>query len=389
MDGRDILDRAGASAAARKSGEKAGVPGVGRPEERGGCACAVACAPEGEAQSGAMPPEAAPILEVRDLTVEFPTSRGVVPAVVGVDLDVRPGEIVGLVGESGCGKSVTSLAILGLIAPPGRVRGEVRFAGRNLVGLPDREMAKIRGCDISMIFQEPMTSLNPVLTVGRQVSEAILIHSRVSAEAARRRGIELFELCGIPEAASRYDCYPHQLSGGLRQRAMIAMALACEPRLLVADEPTTALDVTIQAQILDLMKSLRDRIGTAILLITHDLGVVAETCDRVTVMYAGRVQERAEVFDLYDRPLHPYTQGLLRSIPGRGRRGERLYAISGTVPNLLRLPSGCRFHPRCDRATEACRENEPSLADLGGGHQVRCRLVREGAPSEEKEGTRA
>ena len=340
---------------------------TGRHAVEESCLCGTAEAAEGTA-----------LLDIRNLHVSFPTSRGVVPAVVAVDLDVRRGEIVGLVGESGCGKSVTSLAVMGLVASPGQVRGEIRLDGRELTALTEKEMARIRGCDAAMIFQEPMTSLNPVLTVGRQVSEALLIHSSMGADEARRRGVELFALCGIPEARSRYDAFPHQLSGGLRQRAMIAMALACEPSLLIADEPTTALDVTIQAQILDLMKSLRDRLGSAILLITHDLGVVAETCDRVNVMYAGRIQERATVFDLFERPGHPYTQGLLRSVPGGGARGQRLYAIPGMVPHLLRLPTGCPFHPRCERALPLCRREEPPLATVGEGHQVRCWLADHG-----------
>ena len=316
-----------------------------------------------------------PLLAVRDLSVHFPTGRGLVTAVDGIDLDVGRGEIVGLVGESGCGKSVTSLSIMGLVAPPGEVGGSVLFCGRELTALSEREMASIRGCDVAMIFQEPMTALNPVLTVGHQVSEALLIHSSMGTAEARERAIELLLLCGISEAPSRYGCFPHQLSGGLRQRAMIAMALACEPALLIADEPTTALDVTIQAQILDLMRSLRDRLGSALLLITHDLAVVAETCDRVNVMYAGQIQERAEIFDLFENPSHPYTQGLLRSIPARGARGERLCAISGSVPDPLRLPTGCPFHPRCERALPLCRRERPPLFDRGGGHGVRCWLM--------------
>jgi peptide/nickel transport system ATP-binding protein/oligopeptide transport system ATP-binding protein len=320
--------------------------------------------------------ESQALLALEALSTSFRTTGGEVTAVSGVNLAIRPGEILGLLGESGCGKSVTALSILGLVPPPGRiVSGRILFQGRDLAGLDRGALCALRGNEIAMIFQEPMTSLNPVHTVGHQVREAILVHRPVSRREARQRALGMFRLVGIPEPEARYDCYPHQLSGGLRQRVMIAMALVCEPRLLIADEPTTALDVTIQAQILDLMRDLRRRLGTAVLLITHDLGVVAELCDRVVVMYAGQVVETADVFELFERPGHPYTRGLLGSIPGteasRGADG-RLRAIPGLVPNLLRLPGGCRFHPRCPEARACCRAGAPPLYDLGDGHAARC-----------------
>ena len=317
-----------------------------------------------------------PLLSLENLSTSFFTSKGVVPAVSKVSLSVGRGEVHGIVGESGCGKSVTSLSIMGLVAPPGKiVEGKILLGGRDLTRLDNDTMCELRGNEVAMIFQEPMTSLNPVFTVGRQVSESILIHRKVSREEARKRTLDMFRLVGIPEPETRYGCYPHQLSGGLRQRVMIAMALVCEPKLLIADEPTTALDVTIQAQILDLMRALRDKLDTAIILITHDLGVVAELCDRVTVMYAGTVVEEADIYTLFDRPSHPYTRGLMGSIPGtsasRGSDG-RLTTIPGMVPNLLDLPSGCRFHPRCRMARPVCREQDPPLFDLGDGHTARC-----------------
>ena len=316
------------------------------------------------------------LLSLENVSTSFFTSKGIVPAVSEVSFAVRPGEILGLVGESGCGKSVTSLTIMGLVAPPGRVtQGRIRFEDRDLAQLDYKSMCELRGNEIAMIFQEPMTSLNPVFTVGRQVSEAILTHRKVGSAEARARTLEMFHLVGIPEPETRLDCYPHQLSGGLRQRVMIAMALVCQPKLLIADEPTTALDVTIQAQILDLMRDLRRRLNTAIILITHDLGVVAEVCDRVVVMYAGMVVEEADIFTLYAQPCHPYTIGLMGSIPGTaasmGANGK-LQTIPGLVPNLLHLPSGCRFHPRCPVAQPHCREQAPPLFDLGDGHTARC-----------------
>ena len=326
----------------------------------------------------------AALLEIRDLTTRFDTRRGPVPAVEGVSIKAGQGEIVGLVGESGCGKSVTSLSVLRLISRPGVIAGgEVLFDGTDLLKLPEDAMRDVRGRDISMIFQEPMTSLNPVYTVGRQVAESLRSHrAGVSRVEARHAAAEMLAKVGIPEPEKRLDCYPHQLSGGLRQRVMIAMALICKPRLLIADEPTTALVVTIEAQILRLMKALQRDTGASIILISHNLGVIAETCDRVYVMYAGRVMEEAEVFDLFDRPLHPYTSGLLKSIPkiaGPGPR-ETLYSIRGNVPNMQELPRGCKFLPRCDRAQPRCAEAEPPLEDAGGGHMVRCWRKAEGGP---------
>ncbi len=314
-------------------------------------------------------------LQVRNLKTHFYTSRGVVPAVDGVSFDVPRGKITGLVGESGCGKSVTSLSVMGLVAPPGRiVEGEILFDGMDLARKSSQEMCSLRGKDLSMIFQEPMTSLNPVHTVGKQVGEVLRLHTSMKKKERRDAVIHMLDLVGIPEAASRYRAYPHQLSGGLRQRVMIAMALICEPKLLIADEPTTALDVTIQAQILQLMLDLMRRIHTSIILITHDLGVVAEVCDYVNVMYAGKVVESAPVFELFENPLHPYTEGLLRSIPSIENGGERckLHTIEGSVPSLLHLPRGCAFAPRCDRALPRCFEEIPDLGSLEGDHRVRC-----------------
>jgi peptide/nickel transport system ATP-binding protein len=322
------------------------------------------------------------LLEVDDLTTYFFTRDGVVRAVDGVSFSVKRGEVLAIVGESGCGKSVTSLSIMRLIAsPPGRyVRGRVLFEGRDLLQLPEPEMRKIRGDAISMIFQEPMTSLNPVLTIGRQIAEALVVHRGSSREQAAQRTVELLRLVRISEAERRASQYPHELSGGMRQRVMIAMALACEPRLLIADEPTTALDVTIQAQILDLMRELRRKTGAAIVLITHDLGVVAEMAERVVVMYAGRKVEEAPVAELFAHPLHPYTRGLLDSIPklgagsregGAGRR-TRLAEIAGTVPSLSEPIVGCAFAPRCSYATTRCHEDSPPLEEKSSGHFAAC-----------------
>lgn len=314
------------------------------------------------------------ILEIRDLKSCFFTLKGVVPAVNGVNLDIPKGKIVGLVGESGCGKSMTAKSIMGLLRFPGRVAGgSILFQDTDLTSLSDKELRKVCGKDISMIFQEPMTSLNPVLKVGRQVREALLVHDpSLSKEEARRRVIEIFQRVGIPEAEKRYDCYPHQLSGGLRQRVMIAMAMVCRPKLLIADEPTTALDVTIEAQILRLMKELRDETGMSVLIITHNLGVVAEVCDYVYVMYAGKIMEQADVFSLFDHTSHPYTQGLLDSIPCIGKDVERLHTIPGVVPNLLHLQEGCPFRNRCAYADVRCCREEAPLYTLAPGHQARC-----------------
>jgi peptide/nickel transport system ATP-binding protein/oligopeptide transport system ATP-binding protein len=320
----------------------------------------------------------APLLSIRGLRTYFDTEAGVAKAVDGVDLDIRPGEVLGLVGESGSGKSVTALSILRLVpSPPGRiVAGEIQFQGRNLLGLPWEEIRKVRGSEISMIFQEPMTSLNPVFTIGMQVTEVILQHEPVSHDEANRRAIEMLTEVGIPDAARRMTQYPHHLSGGMRQRVMIAMALVLNPDLLIADEPTTALDVTIQAQILDLMLQLKERRpGAAILLITHNLAVVAETCDRVAVMYGGKIQEVAPVQRLFENPLHPYTQGLLGSIPRvDGARAHRLNVIPGTVPSILDMPAGCKFVTRCSRRFEPCADVEPPLIEVEPGHLVRCHL---------------
>jgi len=314
------------------------------------------------------------LLEVRGLKTYFYTEDGVVPAVDGVDFVLNKGETLGIVGESGCGKSVTSLSIMRLIPdPPGKiVDGEIIFEGSNLLEKTEAEMRNIRGNDISMIFQEPMTSLNPVFTIGDQIMEAIILHQRLTKAAARERAIEMLRRVGIPSPERRIDEYPHQLSGGMRQRVMIAMALSCNPKLLIADEPTTALDVTIQAQILDLMRKLRDEFGTAIMLITHDLGVIAELAERVVVMYAGKIVEQADVKPLFANPLHPYTVGLLGSIPKLTEQQDRLQVIEGVVPHPAFLPKGCRFHPRCKEAREICKVEEPELMEQEPGHLVAC-----------------
>ena len=318
-----------------------------------------------------------PLLEVRDLVTEFRTDGGTVRAVDGVSFEIPARATLGVVGESGCGKSVTALSIMRLVAPPGRVAGgHVRYGGKDLLALAAGDMRAIRGNRIAMIFQEPMTSLNPVLTVGDQVGEAVRLHQGKSRREARAVAIEMFRLVGIPSPEDRVDAYPHQLSGGMRQRVMIAMALACKPDLLIADEPTTALDVTIQAQILDLLRKLQHELGMSILLITHDLGVVAETCDEVVVMYAGRVVERAATETLFAAPRHHYTAGLLRSVPSYGDTADvadraRLVEIKGMVPSLAELPKGCKFVDRCGAARELCRQEEPALVQLGAS-KVRC-----------------
>jgi peptide/nickel transport system ATP-binding protein len=320
-----------------------------------------------------------PLLEVADLRTWFFTRDGVVRAVDGVSFVVLPGEVLAVVGESGCGKSVTALSILRLIPqPPGRiVSGEIRFGGRDLLALSEAEMRGVRGNDISMIFQEPMSSLNPVLTIGRQIAETLMLHQGLARRLARERAVAMLRLVHIPEADRRAGEYPYQLSGGMRQRVMIAMALACNPKLLIADEPTTALDVTIQAQILDLMRELKAKIDAAIVLITHDLGVVAEMAERVVVMYAGRKAEEASVADLFRRPLHPYTQGLLASVPRLGAsvgRAEppRLSEIRGTVPSLREAIPGCPFAPRCGHASEICRRETPAFEEKMPGHFAAC-----------------
>ena len=325
-------------------------------------------------------PADSPVLAVDDLTVRFDTRDGIVHAVNGVSFDLNPGETIGLVGESGCGKSVTALSIMRLIPqPPGRIeKGTITLEGRNLLELTEGEMRRVRGNEISMIFQEPMTSLNPVLTVGFQIAEALMLHQGFSKKAAHKKAVESLELVRIPEAVRRTGEYPHQMSGGMRQRAMIAMALSCDPKVLIADEPTTALDVTIQAQILRLMRQLKDRLRSAIIIITHDLGVIAEMAERVVVMYAGRKVEEASAHELFDRPMHPYTHGLMASIPRIDKAGggentkRRLDEIPGIVPSLREKILGCPFAPRCRFATDQCRQVDPPLVEKVTGHWVAC-----------------
>lgn len=323
-----------------------------------------------------------PLLEVRNLKTYFYTEDGVVRAVDGVNFEVYPGEVLGIVGESGCGKSVTSLSIMRLVAPPGKVtQGEILMDGKNILDLSEDEMTRIRGNKISMIFQQPQTALNPVFQVNDQIAEVLNIHKNLGQDAGKKRAIELLKMVGIPDAERRAISYPHELSGGMAQRVMIAMALACVPELLIADEPTTALDVTIQAQILDLIREMREKTGTSVILITHDLGVVAEMCERVAVMYAGEIVEQAEVNLLFEHPLHPYTQGLIGSIPVLGQIKERLDVIPGSVPNLVNLPSGCRFAPRClareKFGLKICTEIKPDLRESADGHLVRCWLYQD------------
>ena len=319
------------------------------------------------------------LLEVRDLRTYFYTEAGVVKAVDGVDFELYPGETLGVVGESGCGKSVTSLSIMKLVPQPlGRiVGGSIRFKGLDLTGLTNDEMRKIRGNDISMVFQEPMTSLNPVYTVGDQIAETIILHKKVNKKEALDQALSMIRKVGIPEPKQRLREYPHQLSGGMRQRVMIAMALSCNPRLLIADEPTTALDVTIQAQILKLMRSLKDRLGMSIMLITHDLGVIAEMAERVVVMYAGKVFEYNGVKSLFSDPMHPYTWGLLNSIARMDMDVDELPTIPGIVPNPLNFPSGCKYHTRCQLQRDQCRVQEPPLSEIAAGHFTRCWYYRE------------
>ena len=314
------------------------------------------------------------LLELSGLKTYFATDSGEFRAVDGVSFSVAEGRTLGIVGESGCGKSVTSLSIMGLVPKPGgRIAGgEIRFRGRDLAALPESEMRELRGAEMAMIFQEPMTSLNPAFTVGDQLVEGIVRHRKLAPEAAKAHAIEMLRRVRIPAPEQRFDEYPHKLSGGVRQRVMIAMALSCDPKLLIADEPTTALDVTIQAQILDLLRRLRDETGTAIVLITHDLGVIAELAHDVVVMYAGKIVEKAPVARLFAWPQHPYTIGLLGAIPQLHRTRARLATIEGTVPSLARLPPGCRFAARCPFATERCRAEEPPMRDMDGGHAVAC-----------------
>ena len=318
------------------------------------------------------------ILQVNNLKTYFFDRKGKVPAVDGVDFTIRKGETLGIVGESGCGKSVTSMSILKLLPPEGRVvDGEILFKGENIVKYTAIQMEKIRGKEIAMIFQEPMTSLNPVYTGGTQIAEMINAHETLPKKAVRERAIEMLRLVGIPSPEKRVDEYPHELSGGMRQRVMIAMALSCDPELLIADEPTTALDVTIQAQILDLMRKLQEKLNTSIMMITHDLGVIAEMADYVLVMYAGMVMEYCDVHALFKNPLHPYTQGLIHALPNINDHKETLYVIKGNVPSLYDMPAGCRFWPRCPYATERCKTEIPPLYQLGK-RKVRCFLHEDG-----------
>ncbi|MCX8117787.1 MAG: ABC transporter ATP-binding protein [Desulfobacterota bacterium] len=316
----------------------------------------------------------APLLNVRSLTTRFYTEDGVVRAVEDVSFEIYPAEVLCVVGESGCGKSVTGLTLLRLIPiPPGRIEsGEIWFEGRDLLSLDEKEMERVRGNEISMIFQEPMTSLNPVFTIGNQITEVLKLHQGLDKREARRRAVEMLDRVRIPSPEVRIDAYPHQLSGGMRQRAMIAMALSCQPKLLIADEPTTALDVTIQAQVLRLLKEIQREMGMAVMLITHDLGVVSEVADRVAVMYAGRIVESGPIEAIFGRMRHPYTKGLLESIPRLEEKKRRLNAIPGQVPNPLDLPSGCKFHPRCYLAIEACKIEEPPLLKVEENHYSRC-----------------
>lgn len=341
-----------------------------------------------------MDTEKEPLLQIEHLQTCFFTKAGVLKAVDDVSITIPAGKTVGLVGESGCGKSMTAMSVMGLVGKPGKVtEGRILYRrdgeeAQDLLALPAKARRQISGDKLSMIFQEPMTSLNPVMTVGKQVRESLLIHEKgISKEQAKERVLELFRQVGIPDPARRYASYPHQLSGGLRQRVMIAMAMACNPDLLIADEPTTALDVTIEAQILHLMRKLQQEHDTSILMITHNLGVVAEICDYVYVMYAGKVVEYSEVHELFQHTSHPYTQGLIRSLPKMEAGQGKLYNIKGMVPDLLHLPQGCRFAPRCEHACERCHCEMPPLYDIGGGHLVRCFLYEEqGTPVETAEG---
>ncbi|MEL7566791.1 MAG: ABC transporter ATP-binding protein [Dehalobacterium sp.] len=315
------------------------------------------------------------LLEVKNLKTYFNTLKGTVPAVDGVDFSVGSKQTLGIVGESGCGKSITSLSIMRLVSNiNGKiVDGSIRFKGEDLLKKSEKEMRAIRGNEISMIFQEPMTSLNPVFTIGRQISEALEVHQNLKGKEAKEKAVEMLKLVGIPSAARRYKEYPHQMSGGMRQRVMIAIALSCNPQLLIADEPTTALDVTIQAQIMELMQNLKNEFETSIILISHDMGIIAEMAEWVMIMYAGKVMEYGDVHTVFKEPRHPYTVGLLNSIPRIGDTSKRLGTIEGVVPNLLNMPQGCRFHPRCPQCKDICRTKEPQLID-NNGHKVRCLL---------------
>lgn len=324
------------------------------------------------------------VLEIKNLKSYFITAKGVAPAVDDVSITVPKGKIIGIVGESGCGKSMTAKSILGLLKYPGKVvDGQILLGDKDLTKLSQKELRKVSGDEISMIFQEPMTSLNPVVKVGKQVQEAILLHHKIAKDEAKTQVIEMFTKVGISEPEKRYHCYPHELSGGLRQRVMIAMAMICKPKLLIADEPTTALDVTIEAQILKLMKDLRDETGMSVIIITHNLGVVAEICDYVYVMYAGKIMEQAETFELFDHKAHPYTAGLMSSIPRIGENTDRLRTIPGVVPNLLKLPAGCAFCTRCAYADQRCFEKKPEMVNLSESHAIRCFKSMDGIHNKE------
>ena len=317
-------------------------------------------------------------LQVRDLRVQIETDTATLDILHGISFDIYKGETLGIVGESGCGKSMTALSIMRLTQPNAKVSGSITLDGQSLLDMPMKDFRKIRGNRVSMIFQEPMTSLNPVFTVGHQLMEVFRLHQGLDKKQAREKSIEALRMVNVPMPEKRVDCYPYELSGGLRQRVMIAMALACRPELLIADEPTTALDVTIEAQILRLMKELRDERGTSILMITHNMGVVAQMCDYVYVMYAGKVMEQAETFELFRNTQHPYTAGLLRSIPRMDNQVDRLYSIRGVVPNLLKLPAGCGFCTRCEQADDTCWQVRPELHEVAPGHYVRCHLRGKG-----------
>lgn len=324
------------------------------------------------------------LLDIKDLTIEFVTDDEVVSAVNGLDMELNKGETIGLVGETGAGKTTSALGIMGLVPnPPGKIkRGSIKFEGVDLLSLSEEEMRKIRGSKISMIFQDPMTSLNPVMTVGEQIAEVIEIHEKINKEEAFEKAKEMLELVGIP--GGRANDFPHQFSGGMKQRVVIAIALACNPELLIADEPTTALDVTIQAQVLDLMNELKEKFKTAMILITHDLGVVAQACDKVAIMYAGEIVEAGTLLDIFENPKHPYTHGLFGSIPSLDEECDRLKPIQGLMPDPTNLPTGCKFHPRCPHATELCSRQQPQITEVTPGHKVRC-LICEGLVKEEEE----
>jgi len=316
------------------------------------------------------------LVEIKNLKTYFYTEDGIVKAVDDVSFNIRHGEIIGVVGESGCGKSVTAMSIMRLIpAPPGKiVGGEILFEDKNILELSDDEMRGIRGNDIAVIFQEPMTSLNPIFTIGFQIEEVILLHQKLNKVEAKKKAGEMLKLVGVPRAEEILECYPHELSGGMRQRAMIAMAVSCNPKLLIADEPTTALDVTIQAQILDIMKDLKKKLNTSIMLITHDLGVIAEMAEYVVVMYAGKVIEEAPVIELFKNPMHPYTEGLMKSKPSLDKDEDRLYSIPGQVPNPINMPEECYFCARCPKAIDICRKQQPPIREIIPGHKVACFL---------------